>query len=93
MTIENLGVVGIEEKKQTSFPQTDHAGIFPPVPGGGVFPPLPEEGIDLEALEEHYIKEAGKMAMGNDAKAAQLLKMSYYSFRYRKKKLKSIQPD
>jgi DNA-binding NtrC family response regulator len=54
-------------------------------PGG--FPPLPDDGLDLEALEAHYIREALQKAHGNDAKAAQLLKMSYYTFRYRKKKL------
>lgn len=51
------------------------------------FPPLPENGIDLKEMEKFYIRQACKIAEGNDAKAAQLLHMSYYSFRYRKKKL------
>jgi DNA-binding NtrC family response regulator len=52
---------------------------------------LPDEGIDLEALEKHYIGEALKKAHGNDRKAARLLGMTYYAFRYRKKKY--IRPD
>jgi two-component system response regulator AtoC len=55
------------------------------------FPPLSEKGIDLNALEEHYITEALKKAEGNDAKAAKYLNMSYYSFRYRRKKINSHQ--
>ena len=91
---EDLGIEMIEGKNQVESPQTVNADIGAPPEEGvgppleeGVFPPLSEEGIYLEALEEHFIKEAGKMAKGNDTKAAQLLKMSYYSFRYRKKKL------
>jgi transcriptional regulator with AAA-type ATPase domain len=51
-------------------------------------PALPDEGLDLQALEEHYIREALQKAEGNETKAAKLLRMSYYSFRYRRKKLK-----
>ena len=50
------------------------------------FPSLPRDGIDLNALDRHYISEALKKAQGNDAMAARLLKMNYYSFRYRRKK-------
>ena len=52
------------------------------------FPTLPAAGIDLEALEAHYIQEAIKKSNGNDRNAAKMLNMSYYAFRYRKKKLK-----
>ncbi len=55
-------------------------------------PQLPEEGLDLQALEEHYIREALRKAGGNETRAAKLLKMSYYSFRYRRKKLENSQP-
>jgi DNA-binding NtrC family response regulator len=55
---------------------------------GGV-PPLPEEGINLEALEEHYLKEALHKAKGNDRQAAKLLGLSYYAFRYRKKQMEA----
>jgi len=53
------------------------------------FGPIPDAGIDLEALERHYLREALARSGGNDAEAARLLRMSYYSFRYRKKKLES----
>ncbi len=51
------------------------------------FPLLTDAGVDLDALESYYIKEACRLAKGNDRKAAEYLKMSYYTFRYRKKKL------
>jgi len=54
-------------------------------------PALPDEGLDLQALEEHYIREALKKAEGNETRAAKLLRMSYYSFRYRRKKLKDLE--
>lgn len=54
---------------------------------GSKFPDLPRDGIDLEALEKHFLKAAVKRSEGNDKKAAELLGMSYYTFRYRKKKL------
>jgi len=56
-------------------------------------PPIPDEGLDLTVVEEHYIKEAYKKAQGNEVKAAKLLKMPYYAFRYRKKKIKNFSPD
>ncbi len=67
-------------------------GVPPqPAEGDGTIPTLPDEGLDLQALEEHYLREALKKAEGNETKAAKLLRMSYYSFRYRRKKLKDLQ--
>ncbi|MFP3870777.1 MAG: sigma-54-dependent transcriptional regulator [Syntrophobacteria bacterium] len=48
-------------------------------------------GLDLNALEEHYIREAFKKAGGNETKAARLLNMTYYAYRYRRKKLRDLQ--
>jgi DNA-binding NtrC family response regulator len=74
---QDLGLEGISE------------AIVKPTEGrGDGIPVLPDEGLDLQALEEHYIKEALEKAAGNETKAAKLLRMSYYSFRYRRKKLK-----
>jgi DNA-binding NtrC family response regulator len=74
---QDLGLEGISE------------AIVTPTEGrGDGIPVLPDEGLDLQALEEHYIKEALEKAAGNETKAAKLLRMSYYSFRYRRKKLK-----
>ena len=54
-------------------------------------PPLPAEGLDLserlQAFERHYIKQALKIAKGNESKAAKLLNMNHHTFRYRRKKL------
>ncbi|MGD8959095.1 MAG: sigma-54 dependent transcriptional regulator [Desulfobacteraceae bacterium] len=53
--------------------------------------PLPPEGIDLAAVlsacEGHYIREALRMAEGNESRAAKLLRMNHHTFRYRRKKL------
>ena len=58
-----------------------------------VFPPLPAQGIDLastqESLEKYYIREAFRMAEGNESKAAKLLNMNHHTFRYRRKKLQN----
>jgi transcriptional regulator with PAS, ATPase and Fis domain len=66
-------------------------GLLPaPVMDSGGMPTLPDEGIDLEALEDHYIRAAFTRAGGNETKAAKLLGLSYYAFRYRRKKLKDL---
>ncbi len=54
------------------------------------FPPLPDQGIDLNALEKYYIRSAYKKTKGNEKEAARLLNLSYYSFRYKRKKLNKI---
>ncbi|MDD5640232.1 MAG: sigma-54 dependent transcriptional regulator [Syntrophales bacterium] len=51
------------------------------------FMPLPDEGVDLAALEKHLIIEALKKAGGNSRQAAELLNMSYYAFRYKRKSI------
>jgi two-component system, NtrC family, response regulator PilR len=57
---------------------------------GGVHEPLPDGGFDLEAhvkeIERGYIAEALKRAGGVQVKAAELLGMSFRSFRYYVKK-------
>ena len=55
---------------------------------GGV--PMPGDGIDLEKhiaqMEEQYLKEALRLAGGVRTRAAELLRMSYRSFRHYAKK-------
>jgi DNA-binding NtrC family response regulator len=78
--------------------QLTHLGVMeapspPPLPQAAVmagFPPLPDEGLDLAALEKHFIQEALKKARGNCRLAANLLGMSYYSFRYKRKNLDGL---
>jgi two-component system response regulator PilR (NtrC family) len=59
-------------------------------PAAGGVDPLPESGFDLEAhvkqIERGYIAEALKRAGGVQVKAAELLGMSFRSFRYYVKK-------
>jgi DNA-binding NtrC family response regulator len=55
------------------------------------FPPISSAGVNLASLQESveafYIREALRMAKGNESKAARLLKMNHHTFRYRKKRL------
>ena len=71
--------------------RSNRDGNPPPVESDTGVPQLPEEGLDLQELEEHYIREALRKAGGNETRAAKLLRMSYYSFRYRRKKLENPQ--
>lgn len=56
-----------------------------------VFPALSPRGLDitgyLSSIETHLIREALKLANGNESKAAKLLRINHHTFRYRKKKL------
>ncbi len=77
-----LADMGMQPNQRTTLQQK--------IPAGGPFTILPDEGIDLEALEEQYIREAYRKAGGNEMKAAQLLGMTYYAYRYKRKKLKDL---
>jgi DNA-binding NtrC family response regulator len=54
-------------------------------------PPLPPEGVDLgmahESVDRHFFREALRVTGGNETRAAQLLRINYHTFRYRRKKL------
>ena len=54
------------------------------------FPPLSRAGIDLRSvhddMEAFYIREALRLASGNESKAALLLNLNHHTFRYRRKK-------
>ncbi len=83
LMLEDLGINQPIETATVSGFQTSESSPFPP---------LPSDGIDLDALETHYIREAYQKAEKNDRTAAKLLKMSYYAFRYRKKKIQDLHP-
>ncbi|HLN91678.1 MAG TPA: sigma 54-interacting transcriptional regulator, partial [Patescibacteria group bacterium] len=63
----------------------------PPAGGEILHPFLPPEGVDLgvahESVDRHYFREALRMAGGNETRAAQLLRINYSTFRYRRRKL------
>ena len=65
-------------------------GVSAPRAGGGAREGLPDQGFDLEAhvqeIERVYIAEALKKAGGVQVRAAELLGMSFRSFRYYVKK-------
>jgi DNA-binding NtrC family response regulator len=52
---------------------------------------LPPEGVDLgmahDSVDRHYFREALLAAGGNETQAAQLLRINYSTFRYRRRKL------
>jgi DNA-binding NtrC family response regulator len=54
-------------------------------------PPFPPEGVDLgmahETVDRHFFREALLVAGGNETQAAQLLRINYSTFRYRRRKL------
>jgi len=80
LTISDLGV-------ETADEDISHTQIE----GETSYPPLLPEGVDFpliqESLEKHYLKEALKLARGNESKAAKLLNINHHTFRYRRKKL------
>ena len=63
----------------------------PPTGEEILHPFLPPEGVDLgvahESVDRHYFREALRMAGGNETRAAQLLRINYSTFRYRRRKL------
>jgi two-component system response regulator PilR (NtrC family) len=73
----------------TSLPEHVQAGLGPSN-GNGLEAPLPESGFDLEQhvaeIEREYIAEALRRAGGVKSRAADLLGMSFRSFRYYMKK-------
>jgi DNA-binding NtrC family response regulator len=54
-------------------------------------PLLPPEGVDLgkahESVDRHLFREALRVTAGNETRAAQLLRINYSTFRYRRRKL------
>ena len=54
-------------------------------------PPLSPDGMQIEhtlrTIERYYIREALKLAQGNESQAARLLGLNHHTFRYRHKKL------
>jgi DNA-binding NtrC family response regulator len=80
LTPEDLGVATEKEDKSQTQGESK-AG----------YPPLLPEGVDFpsiqESIEKHYIREALRLAGGNESKAAILLNINHLTFRYRRKKL------
>ena len=80
LEVEDLGTEGLQKTETLKQEK-----------GSSTFTPLQPEGIDLasvqKSLEKFYIKEALRMAGGNESKAARLLNINHHTFRYRRKKL------
>jgi DNA-binding NtrC family response regulator len=92
--VERAVLTGRGPQIETNDLRLGH-GVTPvraPVHGSGsLLPPLTAGGVDItsvqESVERHYIGEALRLAEGNETRAAQLLKINYHTFRYRRKKL------
>ena len=80
LTRENLGL-GEENVSVDRPPTADEI----------LHPLLPPEGVDLgmahESVDRHFFREALHVAGGNETQAAQLLRINYSTFRYRRRKL------
>jgi DNA-binding NtrC family response regulator len=54
-------------------------------------PPLSPEGVDLreahESVDRHFFSEALRLTGGNETQAAELLRVNYSTFRYRRRKM------
>ncbi len=80
LTIENLGLDEVCRAETLKALQNET-----------ILPALSPSGIDfpsiMKSIEKHYFEEALKIANGNESKAARILQVSRYAFRYRRKKL------
>ena len=80
LTIHDLGIAMVHKDEVTEHVKSEIG-----------YSPIPPTGITLysvqESLEKYYIKEALKMAKGNESEAARLLNINHHTFRYRRKKL------
>jgi DNA-binding NtrC family response regulator len=80
VTREDLGLV--EQNLSGEAPSSAEEILQP------LFPP---EGVDLgmahETVDRHFFREALLVAGGNETQAAQLLRINYSTFRYRRRKL------
>jgi DNA-binding NtrC family response regulator len=58
---------------------------------GLLHPPLSPEGVDLreahESVDRHFFSEALRLTGGNETQAAELLRINYSTFRYRRRKM------
>jgi DNA-binding NtrC family response regulator len=63
----------------------------PPTAGEILYPLFPPEGLDLreahESVDRHFFGEALRLTGGNETRAAQLLRINYHTFRYRRKRM------
>ena len=80
LTREDLG---LGEQNVSAEPPSTTEEILHPL--------LPPEGVDLgmahESVDRHLFREALLVAGGNETQAAQLLRINYSTFRYRRRKL------
>ena len=84
VALSDGATITVKDLLETAGPQFDFGET------GQVVQPLDEEGLDLDQkmadIEVSYLKQALDKTGGNYTKAAQLLKMSLRSFRYKLQK-------
>ena len=90
-TIERAVAMSQGEELQVALPSNGNHGAISTASGGGAHGVvLPAEGIDLERyvadIEKSLLQSALRRCNGTQTRAAELLKLSYRSFRHMMKK-------
>jgi two-component system, NtrC family, response regulator PilR len=90
-TIERAVAMSNEEELHVELPHSGNGGMpTAPASGGAPGVALPTEGIDLERyvaeIEKSLLQSALRRSGGTQTRAAELLKLSYRSFRHMMKK-------
>jgi len=78
----SLQDLGLEENSQGTGDGNVRSQKYPAMGLSGI-----ELQAEIEEMERHFIREALGRTEGNEHRAAQLLRMNYHTFRYRRKKL------
>jgi DNA-binding NtrC family response regulator len=78
----SLKDLGLEENSPGTGDGNARSWTYPAMGPSGI-----ELQSEIEGLERHFLREALARTEGNENQAAQLLRMNYHTFRYRRKKL------
>jgi two-component system, NtrC family, response regulator PilR len=89
-TIERAVAMSTEEELRVQLPNSGHSGMPATASAGAPGVVLPADGIDLERyiadIEKSLLQSALRRSSGTQTRAAELLRLSYRSFRHMMKK-------
>jgi DNA-binding NtrC family response regulator len=78
----SLQDLGLEESSTGTGGGNDRSRKYPELGPSGI-----ALQAEIEGMERHFMQEALVQTEGNEHRAAQLLRMNYHTFRYRRRKL------